>query len=252
MSNRGRQVVASFLIKDMGLDWRLGAEYFEEMLIDYDAPSNYGNWNYIAGVGVDPRMNRYFHVSKQATTYDPDAHYIRFWLPQLKHVPTYLLHNPCEFNPALREKYNISEALYPITIVIIPPLSSKGNKDKGNSKTRIDSNTLRDLSEFGQTITMHMADHGGIPLPSNVASDLTSQMNIINNNNINNNNVNNNNSSRSSSSSTLVSTGMDVEGSNSVNMEETVTMQMQMKTNGEKKNNKRRLKGNKRVQNDYM
>lgn len=49
MSNRGRQNVASFLVKDLHLDWRLGAEWFESLLIDHDVCSNYGNWNYVAG-----------------------------------------------------------------------------------------------------------------------------------------------------------------------------------------------------------
>lgn len=49
MSNRGRQNVASFLVKDLHLDWRLGAEWFESLLIDHDVCSNYGNWNYVSG-----------------------------------------------------------------------------------------------------------------------------------------------------------------------------------------------------------
>lgn len=60
--NRGRQVVASFFTKDMAMDWRLGAEHFEEYLLDYDPSSNWGNWNYVAGVGSDPREDRYFNV----------------------------------------------------------------------------------------------------------------------------------------------------------------------------------------------
>ena len=55
MSNRGRQNVASFFTKDLGCDWRIGAEYFESALIDYDVSTNWGNWNYVAGVGPDPR-----------------------------------------------------------------------------------------------------------------------------------------------------------------------------------------------------
>lgn len=57
MSNRGRQIVASFLVRDLGLDWRMGAEHFESYLLDYDPCSNWGNWNYSAGVGSDPRVN---------------------------------------------------------------------------------------------------------------------------------------------------------------------------------------------------
>ncbi|XP_024930951.3 pentatricopeptide repeat-containing protein At5g24830 isoform X2 [Ziziphus jujuba] len=65
MSNRGRQIVCSFLVRDMGIDWRMGAEWFETCLLDYDPCSNYGNWTYGAGVGNDPREDRYFSNPKQ-------------------------------------------------------------------------------------------------------------------------------------------------------------------------------------------
>jgi deoxyribodipyrimidine photo-lyase len=83
MSNRGRQNVASFLTKDLFVDWRMGAEFFESMLLDYDTCSNYGNWLYVAGVGTDPREDRYFNVIKQATMYDPKQEYVKHWLPEL-------------------------------------------------------------------------------------------------------------------------------------------------------------------------
>ncbi|MGB0432230.1 MAG: DASH family cryptochrome [Bacteroidia bacterium] len=83
MSNRGRQNVASFLVKDLGLDWRAGAEWFESQLVDYDVCSNYGNWNYVAGIGNDPRDDRYFDVVWQAKKYDTKAEYIKTWLPGL-------------------------------------------------------------------------------------------------------------------------------------------------------------------------
>ncbi len=80
MSNRGRQNVASYLCNDLGVDWRYGAAYFEQQLIDYDVCSNWGNWAYIAGVGNDPRENRKFNVDKQAADYDPKAMYRKLWL----------------------------------------------------------------------------------------------------------------------------------------------------------------------------
>lgn len=79
MSNRGRQNVASFLSKQMKIDWRWGAQYFESMLIDYDVHSNYGNWMYNAGVGNDPR-DRVFNVRLQAERYDPNSKYQNLWL----------------------------------------------------------------------------------------------------------------------------------------------------------------------------
>ncbi len=80
MSNRGRQNVASYLCKDLKIDWRIGASYFEMMLIDYDPCSNWGNWMYIAGVGNDPREDRYFNIPKQAAMYDSNGEYVKYWL----------------------------------------------------------------------------------------------------------------------------------------------------------------------------
>ncbi|GER39756.1 cryptochrome DASH [Striga asiatica] len=94
MSNRGRQIVCSFLVRDMGIDWRMGAEWFETCLLDYDPCSNYGNWTYGAGVGNDPREDRYFSIPKQAQNYDPDGDFVAYWLPQLKALPKEKRHNP--------------------------------------------------------------------------------------------------------------------------------------------------------------
>ncbi len=80
MSNRGRQNVASYLVNDLKMNWLAGAAYFESVLIDYDVYSNYGNWCYIAGVGNDPRQDRYFNITKQATMYDADGSYRKLWL----------------------------------------------------------------------------------------------------------------------------------------------------------------------------
>ena len=79
MSNRGRQIVASFLAHDLKVKWTWGAAYFESLLIDYDPASNWGNWNYMAGVGNDPRKDRYFNVESQAAKYDPKNEYINLW-----------------------------------------------------------------------------------------------------------------------------------------------------------------------------
>ena len=79
MSNRGRQNVASFFAKDMKMDWRIGAAYFESLLIDYDVHSNYGNWMYVSGVGNDPR-DRKFDVNWQSKRYDPNNLFQDLWL----------------------------------------------------------------------------------------------------------------------------------------------------------------------------
>ena len=79
MSNRGRQNVASYFSKIQKLDWRIGAAYFESLLIDYDVHSNYGNWMYLAGVGNDPR-DREFNINRQADIYDKDYKFRNNWL----------------------------------------------------------------------------------------------------------------------------------------------------------------------------
>jgi deoxyribodipyrimidine photo-lyase len=81
MSNRGRQNVASFFAKELQIDWRIGAAYFEAMLIDYDVHSNYGNWMYVSGVGNDPR-DRKFNIKLQASNYDGQSKFQKLWLQQ--------------------------------------------------------------------------------------------------------------------------------------------------------------------------
>jgi deoxyribodipyrimidine photo-lyase len=79
LSNRMRQIVASYLIFDLKGDWRAGAAWFEAQLVDYDVYSNQGNWLYIAGYGTDPRGGRRFNPTKQADEHDGDGAYRRLW-----------------------------------------------------------------------------------------------------------------------------------------------------------------------------
>jgi deoxyribodipyrimidine photo-lyase len=99
MSNRGRQNVASFLTKNLGLNWQLGAQWFESQLIDYDVCSNYGNWNYAAGIGNDARGFRYFNIIKQATQYDANGDYVRYWLLGLAKINGVKVHQPYALKP---------------------------------------------------------------------------------------------------------------------------------------------------------
>lgn len=80
MSNRGRQNVASYFCHNLKLDWRYGAAYFEQQLIDFDVSSNWCNWAYIAGVGNNPRGVSVFNVEKQANDYDKNKSYRNLWL----------------------------------------------------------------------------------------------------------------------------------------------------------------------------
>lgn len=79
LSNRLRQAVASYLIHDLGGDWRAGAAWFESQLVDFDVYSNQGNWLYIAGRGTDPRGGRRFNLEKQAAEHDPQGVYQQRW-----------------------------------------------------------------------------------------------------------------------------------------------------------------------------
>lgn len=79
LSNRGRQIMASCLVNELSVDWRYGAAWFEHQLIDYDVAVNWGNWQYIAGVGVDPRGGRHFNIEKQTSLYDADGRYQSNW-----------------------------------------------------------------------------------------------------------------------------------------------------------------------------
>jgi len=118
MSNRGRQNVASFLTKNLGIDWRMGAEWFESLLIDYDVCSNWGNWNYTAGVGNDARGFRYFNILKQTKDYDPQGDYIKHWLPELAFLPGEKVRQPWKLSQDEQKRYGVTIAVdYPRPIV---------------------------------------------------------------------------------------------------------------------------------------
>jgi deoxyribodipyrimidine photo-lyase len=67
------------LVNELGLDWRYGAAYFEQHLLDYDVAVNWGNWQYIAGVGADPRGKRHVDIDKQTENGDPEEKFIQKW-----------------------------------------------------------------------------------------------------------------------------------------------------------------------------
>jgi deoxyribodipyrimidine photo-lyase len=118
MSNRGRQNVASFLVKDLKVNWVWGAMYFESQLIDYDVCSNWGNWNYVAGVGNDPRENRYFNILTQAKRYDAKGTYVKYWLPELANLPISAVHHPSLLSKIESESYGVQLGVnYPNPLV---------------------------------------------------------------------------------------------------------------------------------------
>ncbi|WP_100373336.1 cryptochrome/photolyase family protein [Bacillus sp. FJAT-45037] len=107
MHNRMRMITASFLTKDYLLDWRLGERYFEEMLIDYDASSNIGGWQWAASVGTDPvPYFRIFNPITQSKRFDEQGVYIRHYLPELNKVPDKYIHEPWKMDRDEQENYH--------------------------------------------------------------------------------------------------------------------------------------------------
>jgi len=92
MPNRGRMVVACYLTMDLKQDWRYGAYYFEEKLIDHDVQSNYGGWCFSSGIG--PGRVLVFNSLKQSRDFDKKGEYIKMWVPELKNVPLEYIHEP--------------------------------------------------------------------------------------------------------------------------------------------------------------
>jgi len=137
MSNRGRQNVASFLVKDLGLDWRLGAEWFESQLLDHDVCSNYGNWNYAAGVGNDPRENRKFNMIKQGMDYDGEGEFVRLWVEELRGLKAGKVHVPWSLSEAELHKAGVELGVtYPKPLVVAPEWSKHagGKQHSGGYK----------------------------------------------------------------------------------------------------------------------
>jgi deoxyribodipyrimidine photo-lyase len=94
MHNRARLVVAAFLTRTLGIDWRHGARTFAELLVDADVANNVGNWQWVAGTGVDTRPNRAFNPIAQAKRRDPDGDYVRRYVPELAELPGPAVHEP--------------------------------------------------------------------------------------------------------------------------------------------------------------
>ncbi|NCP85469.1 MAG: cryptochrome DASH, partial [Bacteroidetes bacterium] len=112
MSNRGRQIVASFLAKNVEIDWRWGATWFESQLIDYDVYSNWGNWAYVSGVGNDGR-DRYFNLVIQAKKYDIKGEFMKLWCPELAKISGETLGVLHQLSDQERLMFGLEEVDYP-------------------------------------------------------------------------------------------------------------------------------------------
>jgi deoxyribodipyrimidine photo-lyase len=112
MHNRARMIAASFLTKDLYLDWRWGANHFWDLLCDGEIANNAGNWQWVAGTGNDTRPNRVFNPLRQAHRFDPDGEYVRRYLPELEAVDGPAVHEPWRLSAGVRRDLG-----YPAPIV---------------------------------------------------------------------------------------------------------------------------------------
>ena len=111
MHNRARLIVASFLTKRLGIDWRLGAAHFERLLVDADLASNVGNWQWSAGTGNDTRPNRALNPIRQAHRFDPDGEWVRRYLPELRELSGRAVHEPWRLEPGLRRAFGYPDPI---------------------------------------------------------------------------------------------------------------------------------------------
>jgi deoxyribodipyrimidine photo-lyase len=106
--NRARMVVASFLTKDLALDWRIGARHFLDLLVDGDLANNNLNWQWVAGTGTDTNPHRVFNPTVQGQRFDPDGDYVRRYVPELRAVKDGTVHDPA---PKVRRAYGYPDPI---------------------------------------------------------------------------------------------------------------------------------------------
>ncbi len=108
MHNRARMIVASFLVKDLLIDWRWGEQWFMQHLLDGDPAANNGGWQWSAGTGTDAAPYfRIFNPILQSKKFDPEGKYIRRWIPELAQIPTKYIHTPWEMSPAQQGEFGV-------------------------------------------------------------------------------------------------------------------------------------------------
>lgn len=119
MHNRARMIVASFLTKDLLIDWREGEAHFMRHLVDGDVANNNGGWQWAASTGTDPQPYfRIFNPVLQGKRHDPEGEYVRQWIPELRSVPEVTIHEPWTLAPARQEALGVVIGRdYPFPIV---------------------------------------------------------------------------------------------------------------------------------------
>jgi deoxyribodipyrimidine photo-lyase len=119
MHNRARMIVASFLTKDLLIDWRWGERYFMQRLVDGDPAANNGGWQWAAGTGTDAQPYfRIFNPTSQGSKFDPQGAYVRQYVPELARVPDRFIHEPWKMSAAQQEEAGLQPGSdYPQPIV---------------------------------------------------------------------------------------------------------------------------------------
>jgi deoxyribodipyrimidine photo-lyase len=106
--NRARMIVASFLTKDLAVDWRVGARHFLDLLVDGDIAQNNLNWQWVAGTGTDTNPHRVFNPTIQGERFDPDGDYVRRYVPELRALKGRAVHDPA---PKVRRAYDYPDPI---------------------------------------------------------------------------------------------------------------------------------------------
>ena len=119
MHNRIRMIVASFLTKNLLIDWRQGQRWFEDTLVDADLANNSAGWQWTAGTGIDAAPYfRIFNPITQGQKFDPQGDYIREWVPELSNIPLEYIHCPWKAPQETLRKANLTLGQkYPYPIV---------------------------------------------------------------------------------------------------------------------------------------
>jgi deoxyribodipyrimidine photo-lyase len=111
MHNRARLITASFLTRNLGIDWREGYQHFAALLADGDVANNAGNWQWVAGTGNNSQPNRVMNPLRQATRFDHDGEYVRRWVPELASLSAPHIHTPWRLPAAQRRQLDYTDPI---------------------------------------------------------------------------------------------------------------------------------------------
>jgi deoxyribodipyrimidine photo-lyase len=118
MHNRARMITASFLTRNLKINWRHGYQHFARLLTDGDVASNAGNWQWVAGTGHNRRPNRVMNPLRQAQRFDPAGDYVRRYVPELSGLPPATVHTPWRLDPGARRRLGYPAPLVELTLFL--------------------------------------------------------------------------------------------------------------------------------------